>query len=78
MFKTRQFLQDQFTDPDGLVCLVEKHCSMQPQKEAVRKWFQRGSVPSDWWPLLIIAALRETGEVPPLGNYLGGVNDIFG
>lgn len=79
MFDTKRFLEDQFTDADGVMGLTGRHCNEQPQRETVRKWFSRGSVPSEWWPVLLQSLRSESGIYPDLTPYFSETgHGIFG
>lgn len=78
MFDTPRFLSENFGTPDSTVALLQTQVGYTPNREAVRKWFSRGAVPSDWFPVLIIALERYAGAPVPLINYLhGGQFDVF-
>lgn len=70
MFDTKRFLEDQFVSADGLVGSFNAFRMDIPSRDTVRKWFERGSVPSDWLPLLICVRELETGEPVKLAKYL--------
>jgi len=59
-FNHTKFLEDNFNTPDGVINLVAKHF-VPPQRPAVAKWFTRGSVPGEWWPVLLYVIEREKG-----------------
>lgn len=73
------FLQDNFNNPDGVMGLLAKHyAGAMPRREAVVKWFQRGSVPGAWVIVLFDVVRRETGKYPDTDKYVGVVEiDIF-
>ncbi len=78
MFNAGKFLSEHFTDVDGVIGLVGKHWSDVPQREAVRKWFSRGSLPADWIPVLCVVLEREYGPPVSLAPYIGDEqHDIF-
>lgn len=82
MFATSTFLKDNFGDTDGVTGLVGKHWPVIPAREAVRKWFSRASISSEWWPVLLIVLEKENGGVPvslaPYSDHGGSDNGIFG
>lgn len=41
-----------------------------PQLPAVYKWFQRGTIPSEWLPLLLCVIELDNGEPVRLATYL--------
>lgn len=70
MFNAMQFVGDHFGGVDGVVGLVAKHYGEAPQREAVRKWFTRGQIPSEWMPAVLFAAECEMGGQIDLAPYL--------
>ena len=47
-----------------------------PPRDTVRKWFERSSVPSYWFPVLVAVMELERGEPIRLSGYLaGGTNE---
>lgn len=79
MFDTLRFLRENFVDIDGVLHLVSKHAHVDlPQRAAVTKWFQRASVPGDWFPIILMVAEAEVGHID-LGVYTQrpDENDIF-
>lgn len=70
MFDTRRFLADHFSDPDALVALVTDQCGVDLQRETVRKWFTRESVPGEWAFVVVCAIERATGTAPSLSRYM--------
>lgn len=77
-FSTKAFLNHQFGSPDGVLMLLGRHGVPVPNREAVVKWFYRGNIPGDWWPILILA-LQAEGTMPAdFGNYIeGNKDDVF-
>lgn len=73
------FLDDHFGDVNGVVGLVHKHLPDAPRHEAVRKWFARGSVSSEWFPMLLAVLEKENGCPVALTPYVqpGDRHDIF-
>lgn len=79
MFNTTEFLRANFGSVDGLLIKVARHGDV-PQREAVSKWFQRKSIPSEWLPVLLHALEREAGEPVSLEPYVEGGSrggDVF-
>lgn len=78
MFNSTDFLHDHFGTPDGVLGLIAKHGGAMPQRPAVIKWFSRGSVPGDWWPVLLQVLRCENSAYPDLTPYFEATdNDIF-
>lgn len=80
MFDTTRFIKDQFGHPEAVVSLVSAIGIEAPSSDTIRKWFERGSVPGLWWPVLV-AALEVHNKGPiSVGRYLdyqGAGHDIF-
>jgi hypothetical protein len=76
-FDTVRFLDDNFGSVEGVIDALSKHFSDLPEREAVRKWFFRGSVPSAWFAALLVAADRERHSALRL-YFTGGCADVFG
>ena len=70
MFDCRRFLVDKFRDPDGVVGTFNAYGLGIPSRDTIRKWFERGSLPSDWFPMLVVVAELENGEPVRLAEYL--------
>jgi hypothetical protein len=70
MFDALRFLQDQFTDADGVLGMLSAYGLPNPPRDTARKWFQRRSVPSEWLPLLICAAELEQGAPVRMAAYI--------
>lgn len=78
MFDVTAFLASNFGDADGVLGLTAKHCGRVPQRDTARKWFERGSVSSDWLPELLYALEMETGTPVSLADYMkGATDDVF-
>lgn len=70
MFNAAKFLQDRFTTPDGVIGLFHAYGLEYPNREQVRKWFERSSIPSEWLPLLLTLLELDMGEPVRLAQYL--------
>lgn len=80
MFKTTQFLEDNFTNPDAVVGLSSSFDVEIPARDTVRKWFSRGAIPGEWWPILLAILERQNGAPISLLGYMGKEtikHDIF-
>ncbi len=75
-----RFLEENFTNADGVLGLCYRHLDTAPRREAAQKWFLRGGIPSEWWPRLLLALEQEQGGPVSLAPYVasGGGNGIFG
>jgi hypothetical protein len=69
-FRTRQFLVDMFGNAQGLVSFLRAYDSPTPAPAAVDKWFQRESIPSHWFPLLLVYLELDRGSPVSLSSYL--------
>ena len=72
MFRTKTFLIESFGNVQGLLSFLRAYDAPLPGASAVEKWFQRGSVPSDWLPVLLAYLELEHGKPISLTSYLGG------
>jgi hypothetical protein len=70
MFDAARFLQDRFTNPDGVIGLFQTYGMNCPSREAVRKWFERSSISAEWLPLLLALLELDAGEPVSLAQYL--------
>lgn len=78
MIDHRAFLTDHFNDPHGVIGLVGKHLPDADLKlAAVKKWFERGSIPGEWLGPLVVIAERERGRGGVLEEYWIVNKDIF-
>lgn len=72
MFESKRFLNDHFADPDAVIGLLSAYNLDRPSHDAVKKWFQRQSIPTDWLPVLLCALELDLGDPVRLATYLGG------
>lgn len=70
MFDHIRFLNEKFTNPDGVIGLLSLYRLGYPKRDTIRKWFERGGIPSDWLPLLIAVLELDSGEPVRLAPYL--------
>lgn len=70
MFCARRFLTDNFRDPHGLVGTFNSYKMDIPPQDTVRKWFERGTIPSEWLPMIVIVLELECGEPVSLVPYM--------
>jgi hypothetical protein len=71
MFRFRLFLTDNFGNPAGVLAFLRVYGARQPNEATVAKWFVRGSIPSDWLPLLLGYLEVERGEPISIIKYIG-------
>jgi len=79
MFDTKRFLLENFGDSSSVINRLRKVSSSTPPKDTVNKWFQRGSIPGKWWPILFAAIPKKKVNNIQLSNYIqkDDVNDVF-
>lgn len=70
IFNMKRLLEENFTTPEGVVNLVSAYNLDAPSVEAVKKWFYRASIPSEWLPVLSYILEMENGETFRLSRYL--------
>lgn len=70
VFQTRRFLVDHFKNPPGLLAFLGAYRAPTPESAAAQKWFQRGSVPSDWLPVVLSYLEIDNGAPISLIPYL--------
>lgn len=71
MFRFRQFLTDNFVNPAGVSAFLRVYGARQPNEATVAKWFVRGSIPSDWLPLLLCYIEIDRGAPLSIIKYIG-------
>lgn len=71
MFDAKQFLKDAFTTPQVTATHLITY-GYDVKQATVDKWFQRGSVPGQWLPVLIAIKEIETGRAVRVAQYLRG------
>ena len=69
VFDFRRFLADHFRTPASLQALVAAYGYAAPKLSTVRKWWSRGSIPADAFPVLLVIAELEAGETVDLMRY---------
>ena len=70
MFDTRKFLADTYQNADGVCGIFSAYKMPIPARDTVRKWFERSSIPSEWFPVLVAIMELERGEPIWLSDYL--------
>lgn len=71
-FNAKRFLTDQFHTPERVNLLLSSYGLLTPKISAVEKWFQRGRIPGEWSPLLLVVLELEKGKPTSLTSYLEG------
>lgn len=74
MFNSKRFLIEMFGSAQGVLSFLRAYRVPLPGAFAVEKWFQRGSIPSDWLPVLLAYLEIEHGAPISLSAYLVGEN----
>jgi hypothetical protein len=69
-FDFRQFLEEQFHTPAALQALVIAYGFTAPKLSTIQKWWSRGSVPADAFPILLMLAELEAGTLVELMRYI--------
>jgi hypothetical protein len=72
MFDTKLFLREKFGSVQGLISFLSAYDARLPNASQVEKWFQRESIPSDWWPVLLAYLELEAGTAVSISSYLRG------
>jgi hypothetical protein len=72
MFNFKAFLLDKFGSSKGLTSFLTAYGAPVPEQWAADKWFQRGTVPGPWLPVLLAYLEIDNGEPVQLAKYLGG------
>jgi len=70
VFDTQRFLNDQIGEPTKMEPLFRAYGMEAPRFEAVRKWYQRGSIPADWFVLILCVIELDKGEPVRLAPYV--------
>lgn len=82
MFDNLRFLTEQFGNADAVIGLANHFNVDVPAKDTLRKWFERGSIPSDWWPVVLALLEMDRGAPVSVLDYMGreseNDNGIFG
>jgi hypothetical protein len=72
VFDTGRYLRETFQTPAGLMTFLSAYGAPTPQNEAVHKWFQRGSIPGNWLPVLLAFTEIDEGKPVTLIPFLTG------
>lgn len=70
MFRTRDFLTEQFSNAQNVLVLFGSYGVRSPSLAAVEKWFSRRSIPGEYWPVLLCVLQLERGAPFDLVQYL--------
>ena len=69
-FSVRKFLKAHWADEKKLVAFVQIYGIEPPTRMAVRKWFERETVPATWFAVLVALLEMERGKPISLIGYL--------
>lgn len=72
-FRTKQFLVENFQNTPGLVNFLRAYGAALPKSTRVEKWFQRESIPAEWFAVLLAYLEIDRGGPISLTAYLEGV-----
>lgn len=72
MIDAKAFIQNNFQTPANVSVRLKSHGLPAPKLAAVEKWLQRGSIPSEWLPLLMYVLEIENGKPVSIVTYLTG------
>lgn len=72
-FRTKQFLVENFQTVNGLVSFLRAYDAPLPKPTRVEKWFQRESIPAEWFAILLTYLEIDRGAPVSLTAYLEGV-----
>lgn len=75
MFDHAKFMSSNFRDADGLIGLFAVYRVSCPAKDTVRKWFERGGIPSEWFVMAVCVLELDRGEPVSLIEYLKREDD---
>ena len=75
VFQTRRFLIDHFGNAPGLLAFLGAYDAPCPNPAAAEKWFQRASVPSEWFSLVLSYLEIDHGKPVSLIPYLQGTTN---
>lgn len=70
MFDFGKFLEEKFQSPIRLTRFMAAYGGLTPDVGAVRKWFQRGAIPAEWFPVILAFLEIEEGAPIRLARYL--------
>ncbi len=70
LFDAHRFLTVYFHTPTGLVSFLRAYSAPLPAEEAVRKWFQRGTVPAEWFAVLLAYLEIDRGAPVRVAEFL--------
>lgn len=72
MFDGKRFLKENFLNPQKVLALFRAYNIGCPSLSAIEKWFQRGTIPGEWFPVLLAFLEMERGRPVGVTEYLMG------
>lgn len=70
VFDTDAFIREHFRDANGIVGMLRAYGLRCPPYDTARKWVARGTVPSEWFPVIVAVLELDNGEAISLIKYL--------
>jgi hypothetical protein len=79
VFDRIKFIDDAQLDPDAIIGMANAANIDVPPRDTLRKWFARGSIPGEWWPVILALLELERGRPVSLLPYIamGRNDDVF-
>lgn len=78
MFDGKRFLRENFQSPQRVRAALLAYGLPAPSLAAAEKWFTRGRVSVEFFPLLLCVREMETGATVKLSTYLGRSENDYG
>ncbi len=70
MFDAKRFLKDHFTYPSNVRVAFLRYDLEAPKLAAIEKWFIRGAIPGDQWPILLCILELDKGAPVSVAGYV--------
>lgn len=70
MFDFKKFLTENWRDCDVLTRRLHQYGFREVTRDTAYKWWQRGSIPAPWFPVLLVILELERGKPTALAPYL--------
>jgi len=70
MFEAKRFLVDHFRTPTELISFVRAFNHEPPKADTVYKWFSRGVLPGEWFPILLALLELDRGGPVSIAGYI--------
>lgn len=72
VFDGQRFLKENFLRPQNVLAMFRIYDVASPSLSAVEKWFQRGTIPGEHFPVLLALLEIERGGPVGVSGYLTG------